>query len=64
MTSKKSTKIERYIVDVPEEIGDKEQRMNVAFLMAEEEATTYYMPCNWYIEKIDGDSITVIHEHY
>jgi hypothetical protein len=46
-------------VDVPDDVGDADERHRVAFLMAEEMSQIYAIPCVWYIVSDDGNTVRV-----
>lgn len=53
--------VERFTVNIPSDCSNEpEERYRLAFIAAEEEATTYRIPCEWAIESDDGENIVVL----
>lgn len=48
-----------YTVEIPEDIDDPEERARLAFIMAEEQARLYCIPCEWVILSDDGYTVKV-----
>lgn len=57
--TRRKYKYEYYKVEVPEDVGDLEERSRVAFIAAEERTNIYATPVVWDVIKVEGDIITV-----
>jgi len=51
--------VDVFIVEVPDDITDKDDRNRIAFAKAEELSELYCLPCQWEIEADDGSRAMV-----
>ena len=50
-----------FIVNIPADIDDPQERIRIAFLEAENQSNVYALPCLWEIISDDGETVKVHH---